>query len=163
MNIHWTLIYITFLVPVSCVTSISSIHMPNDISCEKFHKRCYEPQLWMLLYSHWEHIPLMFLAINTLRLRQNGLPFADYIFKCIFLNENVWILIRISLKFVPKCLINNIPALVQIMAWHGLFANAYVCDSASMSWQSLMVLPCIIEHVILHDCKMGRNLLEIQG
>ena len=42
---------------------------------------------------------------------------ADDIFKCIFLNENVWISIKISLKFVPKGLINNIPALVQIMAW----------------------------------------------
>ena len=29
----------------------------------------------------------------------------------------VWIPIEISLKFVPKDLINNIPALVQIMAW----------------------------------------------
>ena len=38
------------------------------------------------------------------------------IFKCIFLNENVWISIKISLKFVPKGPINNIPALVQIMA-----------------------------------------------
>ena len=27
---------------------------------------------------------------------------ADDIFKCIFLNENVWILIKISQKFVPK-------------------------------------------------------------
>ena len=39
------------------------------------------------------------------------------IFKCIFLNENAWISIKISLKFVPKGQINNIPALVQIMAW----------------------------------------------
>ena len=39
------------------------------------------------------------------------------IFKCIFLNENVWISIKISLKFVPKGPINNIPSLVQIMAW----------------------------------------------
>ena len=39
---------------------------------------------------------------------------ADNIFKCIFLNENVWISINISLKFVPKGPINNIPALVQI-------------------------------------------------
>ena len=34
----------------------------------------------------------------------------DYIFKCIFLNENVWISIRISLKFIPKGQVNNIPA-----------------------------------------------------
>ena len=33
------------------------------------------------------------------------------------LNENERISLRISLKFVPKGPINNIPALVQIMAW----------------------------------------------
>ena len=33
------------------------------------------------------------------------------IFKSILLNENVQILIKISLKFVPKGQINNIPAL----------------------------------------------------
>ena len=56
-------------------------------------------------------------SFNTLRPRQNGRHFVDDIFKCIFLNENVWIAIKISLKFVPKDSINNIPALVQIMAW----------------------------------------------
>ena len=56
-------------------------------------------------------------SVNTSRQRQNGRHFADDIFKCIFLNENLWISIKISLKFVPKGPINNIPALVQIMAW----------------------------------------------
>ena len=42
----------------------------------------------------------------------NGRHFPDDIFKCIFLNENVFISIKISLKFVPKGQINNIPALV---------------------------------------------------
>ena len=55
--------------------------------------------------------------INTLRPRQNGRQFTDDTYKCIFLNENVWIPIKISPKFVPNGLINNIPALVQIMAW----------------------------------------------
>ena len=36
------------------------------------------------------------------------------------LNENVRISIKNSLKFVPKGSINNIPALVQIMAWRRL-------------------------------------------
>ena len=54
---------------------------------------------------------------NTLRPRQNGHPFPDDIFKRIFLNKNVWISIKISLKFVPKGPINNIPPLVQMMAW----------------------------------------------
>ena len=51
-------------------------------------------------------------GFNTLRLRQNGCHFPDDIFKCISSNENIWILLKISLKFVPKGLINNIPALV---------------------------------------------------
>ena len=59
----------------------------------------------------------IFLAFNTLRPRQNGCLFADDIFKRIFLNENVWISITISLKFVHMVRINNITALVQIMAW----------------------------------------------
>ena len=57
------------------------------------------------------------MTLNTLRPRQNGRRFAVDTFKRIFLNENVRISIRISLKFVPKGPINNIPALVQIMAW----------------------------------------------
>ena len=57
------------------------------------------------------------LKLNTLRPRQNGRHFADNTFIRIFMNENVRISINISLKFVPKGPINNIPALVQIMAW----------------------------------------------
>ena len=55
--------------------------------------------------------------LNSLRPRQDRRHFADDVFKCNFVNENVWITITISLKFVPKGPINNIPALVQIMAW----------------------------------------------
>ena len=54
---------------------------------------------------------------SSWRPRQNCCHFPDDIFKCIFMNENVFILIRISLKFVPKGAVNNIPSLVQIMAW----------------------------------------------
>ena len=49
-------------------------------------------------------------TLNTLRPRQNGRHFEDDIFKCIFLNENVWISIDIPLKFVPKGPIDHIPA-----------------------------------------------------
>ena len=52
--------------------------------------------------------------------RHNGRHFSDDIVKWIFLNENVWIPIKISLKFVPHDPINNMPALVQIMAWRRL-------------------------------------------
>ena len=55
--------------------------------------------------------------INTLRPTQNGCHFADSISRHIFFNENGCISINISLNFVPKGQINNISALVQIMAW----------------------------------------------
>ena len=71
------------------------------------------------LYPHYQYIPVVWsdIAIKTLRPKQNGHHFADDTFNRIFLNENMWISIKISLKFVPKGPINNIPALVQIMAW----------------------------------------------
>ena len=56
-------------------------------------------------------------SFNTLGPRQNGRHFPDDILKCIFRNDDVWISLNFSLKFVPKVSIDNIPALVQIMAW----------------------------------------------
>ena len=44
-------------------------------------------------------------------------PFRRRHFQTHFLNENIGISIKTSLKFVPKGLINNIPSLVPIMAW----------------------------------------------
>ena len=63
------------------------------------------------------HDVLTLLFLNTLRPIQNDRHFPNDIFKCIFLNENIWHSMKISLKFVPKGPNDNIPALVQIMAW----------------------------------------------
>ena len=49
------------------------------------------------------------LFFNTLRSPRNDRYFPDDIFKWIFFNENISIAIKISLKFVPKAPINNIP------------------------------------------------------
>ena len=62
-------------------------------------------------------VNLICWRVNTLGPRQNGRHFPDDIFKCIFLNENVWISIMISLMFVLVCPINTFPTLIQIMAW----------------------------------------------
>ena len=86
----------------SCLVNFKILFM-TYISTSKFHPL----SLWILV----KHV------FNTLRPRQNGRHFADDIFKCIFLNGNVWILVKISLEYVPKGPSNNIPALVQIMAW----------------------------------------------
>ena len=96
--------------------------------CINGHKNTI--QLWLnhlkqncilICFKCWTHFDLSvqdnWLDFYTLRPRQNGRHFTDNIFKCIFLIEKVWILLKISLKFVPKIQINNIPAMVQIMAW----------------------------------------------
>ena len=57
-----------------------------------------------------------FISLAHSEAETNGRYFLD-IFNCIFWNENIWISIKSSLKFVPKGPINNIQALVQIMAW----------------------------------------------
>ena len=85
------------------------------------------------------------IAFNILRPRQDGHHFPDDILKCIFLNENLYISIKISLKFARKGPINNIPALVQKMHCHrpgdkpliiwtndGLFTDTDMRHSASM-------------------------------
>ena len=52
------------------------------------------------------------IVFNSSPPGQNGCHFADDIFRCVFVNKKVRILIKISLKFVPKGPIDNIPALV---------------------------------------------------
>ena len=52
------------------------------------------------------------LPVNTLRPRQNCRHLTDDTFKCISLNGNIWISLKISLKYVSGVRIKNIPALV---------------------------------------------------
>ena len=86
-----------------------------------------KPHFWnglVMSLDDWDHCmhDLMNKSCDTgviiLRPRQTGRHFPDDIFKCIFLNENIWSSITISLIFVPKGPINHVPALVQIMALH---------------------------------------------
>ena len=96
------------------------------------------------LYEVWKRFRLV-ERLDTLRSRKNGRHFPDNILNYIFWNENQWILIKISLKFVLKGPINKIPGLVlQIMTWHRPGDNplsepimvsllTYMCHSASMS------------------------------
>ena len=55
--------------------------------------------------------------MNSSPPEQNGRHYAEDIFRCIFVNEKFDILIKISLKFVPKGQIDNTATLVQIMVW----------------------------------------------
>ena len=91
--------------------------IPGNSSMDKFYSLLY---LLVIVLADVVARPSAgrVFTMFTLRPRQNGHHFADDIFKCIFLNQNVWISIEISLKFVPKGPIKNSPALDQIMARH---------------------------------------------
>ena len=79
---------------------IQSIHMPCVLSVS-----------WPIYCS-------CVISLNMhIETKTNGHHLPDDISKCIFLNENVLIPIKISLKFVLKGQINNIPALVSIIVW----------------------------------------------
>ena len=88
----------------------------------------YTNEIWKLYFWWLKHNPSVpdIVSVTTGKLgmlmlhltyRVRDKMAADDIFKRIFVNENVCISIKISLKFVPKGSINNIAALVQIMAW----------------------------------------------
>ena len=83
------------------------------LSISKWNDELSLAHMVMIFHSEYAWRP----TVNTLMPRQNDRRFEDDTFKRIFLNENVRISIKISLKFVPKGPINNNPSLVQTMAW----------------------------------------------
>ena len=84
---------------------------------------------------------------------------AGDIFKYIFLYENVWISLQISLKFVPKFRISNILALVKVMActdqatshclkqWWSNYWRIY----ASLGLNELTHFTCRFQETTWHD------------
>ena len=92
--------------------------------------------------------------INTLRPRQNGRHFPDDILKCMFLDENLWISLRIPLKFLPKVRIDNTLALVQIMAWRRPGDNHYLNQWWFNYWHIYASLG-LSELTILKGFRMG--------
>ena len=77
----------------SCNCPRASEATLNDMG-KTDHKKAHA----VIICTNINHI--WYKNINTLRPRQDDHFFADYIFKCIFLNVNVWYL---SLKFHWHC------------------------------------------------------------
>ena len=67
--------------------------------------------------------------INTFGWRKSWHQSADEILKCFFINEKYHIFIQISLRFIPKGPINNMPSMVQIMPWRHSDDNQLSDDS----------------------------------
>ena len=102
-------------------------------------------------------------CLNTLRMRQDGCHFVDDIFKCIFVNENIWISLKISLRSVPKIWINNILALVKIMPWRWpgnkpsfepmmVRLLMHICI-ALPQWVEI-ILPLVFSNIIIKGCQL---------
>ena len=102
------------------ITYPSEIIISNLIKfhCTSFWNYVQGAGPWLVHKQNLVYMNETAQEVNALGWRQNALDFADGIFKCIIFSENAWISIEISLKFVPKGLINNIPPFVQIMAWY---------------------------------------------
>ena len=89
------------------------------------------------------------ILFNTLRLRQDGRHFPNDIFKCIFLNENVWISIKISLIIIVSD--NGLaPTRRQAVIWtnDGL---VYWRIYASLGLNDLTHMPEAIHYIVEHN------------
>ena len=93
---------------------ISFLALSDSWGCQAINKHhiITKAELGLLWF-----ITLM-VCLTHLPLDKMATILADNIFKSIFLNENNWIPTQISLKFVSKSLVDNKPALVQVMTWH---------------------------------------------
>ena len=87
-------------------TVLSSLDMLKDVILTSFSKSSDDKQSpwhpYCLTHWGWDKMDAILQTFTN----------------AISLNENVWILMKIWLKFVLKGPISNIPALIQIMAWH---------------------------------------------
>ena len=141
---------------------------PNKVFCKDHHFNCnfflitvfynqicvgYKLGLWvkselMLSFISVKWNPSIPIMIDTLRPRQNGRHFTDYFFNCIFLNENVWVSIKISLKCVPESTVYKKSSLVQVMTWRRTGAKPFpeqgwpvhrgICESPGLNvWDNL--------------------------
>ena len=84
---------------------------------------------------------------------QYGRHFADDIFRYIFVDEKFCILINISLKFVPKGPMKNIPALVQIIAWRRIGDKPLSKPNADpLHWRIYAALGGDYNKLLLNHC-----------
>ena len=91
--------------------NLSTIFIGANVSSSKhdhlhgkwptFHVLCFSPNMHTIYLIPPTHTP-----------GKNGCHFPDDIFRCILLNEKFCILVKISLKFVPKGPIDNNLSLV---------------------------------------------------
>ena len=114
-------------------------HLKNKSRKTSGNRALMGPNVAFIAHHLYWHLTV--LTIDRLGLRQNGGYFPGDIFKCILLNENIWISIKISMKLVSKDLINNIPALVKIMAWYPIRWKAIIWTYDGVAYWRIYASP----------------------
>ena len=113
-----------FVITTYCATTDDKV-VKFTIFCFQWH-RAYDLSMLFTWASVVEPVISEHSCFSTRRVKSTSTHWGRHkidaisqtIFSdCIFLNENARISLKISLKCAPKVRINNIPALVQIMAW----------------------------------------------
>ena len=94
------------------------------------------------------------VVFNKLRPAQNGRQYSNGIFKCIFLKENVCILIRYSLKCVSAFLVDNKSAMVQESAWHRTADKTLQPEYLNQRWQSSTTPNGVTRSLISPECRL---------
>ena len=97
-----------------CVDVMSIYDMNNRYNVKsKGPKNCV-----LVPYCDWSDTEITtYISAQHIEAETKWPPFSGRHFQIHFRKENVWMSIQMSLKFLPKVPINNIPALFQIMAW----------------------------------------------
>ena len=109
-DLVWLILEILWYINKTTVLEVRKTWNQTDYvmhySCRKINPLIpKKPKIFQLLdlsqsLTHWAETKCCHFAVD--------------IFKCIFVNENVWV----SVWFVPKVWLKNNPPMVQIMAWH---------------------------------------------
>ena len=142
---------------------------PADF-CHKTYRFtfCHFAKLsWHMVFEilpHRSKKKYLYYNINSSAPGQNGHHYSDDIFKCIFLNDNVRILIKISLNFVANVWINNIPPLVQIMAWHQPGAKTLAEPMmVTLLMHICITLPQCVNTMFAEDWESEAEILKYSG
>ena len=93
----------------------------NDVAGDlRRHRAHYDVTVMYTTISQWSACLMCpyspGLRNTTFSPRQNGGHFKDDILKLNFFYEDCWIVVHISLKYMPRGQMNSNPELVQIMA-----------------------------------------------
>ena len=103
--LEWKCLNFSIQISLNFVPKAPVIDIAALVQVMVWRRPCDKPLSEPMMVSLLTHFLSLYTRpqwVKTLRPRQNGCHFPDDIFKCIFLNENVILSIRISLKFVLR-------------------------------------------------------------